>query len=1025
MNRLSYPRKFALAGALFALPLIFVMSQNIGMLNERVDATRRELAGIRTIRSLTSLWHTMYDFRASLDALPPDSDLVEKSNLLLRYQNDLSSHLERTSDIEPEYRWVLQSSARWASLKVKLQMLLDLSRTGDKSLQQRAIVNEVIRDMTTTIRQVAEVSNLMSDSHLDTQNLAYAITRQIPDIIESQNRVWETVILNPETAANRSPRSDLDAIESMVGLKLSLDQLQYSLMLAGQDRDAPIIQLQSLHTQFRATVGEYQQAMRDRMKYNQNSASREELEKFRTVAAGKSFEFHNSCVDAMDMVIGRRCAAVQWWRLFLVLSALLPAGLAMYLGLGFCLAVIRTVERLREVTDRVLANDWRNNNIIAVEAQDELGRMIADFGRLTVRLRDECAAARAEAQRAYEAEESLRISEERFALALRGTNDGIWDWDLLTDRVFYSPRFKELLGYGEEEFGVWLSAMSDVLHPDDFDATWAAVERHLRERVPYNVEHRLRTKSGEYRWFLDRAQAVWNDDGVAVRMAGSVSDITDRKRAEEENAEYLRQVEASRDRIADQSKQLRRQAEELARAKDEAETAARVKSEFLANMSHELRTPLTAILGYADMLYEEGDLARAPVNRLETIDVIRTNGRHLQELIDDILDLSKIEAGRMTVENLAASPIQLVEGVLKLMNLRAKEKRLSLRFETRFPFPSLVATDELRVRQVLVNLIGNAIKFTGVGGVSVVLSYNHQLSQLSFEVRDSGIGMSPERMSQLFSPFSQGDNSMSRRFGGTGLGLSISRRLANLLGGDVSVESEEGVGSTFTLTITAQLAPESIWLTAQPAPAPIPGTLESLQPRLLSKADPIAISESNCAPSAPSAVMKSETISDAESAANNSMTAPKSESSVVKPTSVVEKKNRLHGRILLAEDVEANQKLISFLLTKNGAEVDVAENGRIAVEMALKSKQVDAPYDLILMDLQMPEMDGYQAATKLREHAYTGRIVALTAHATEDHRQECLAIGFDGFATKPIEKNQLIATCFEHLNRQTDALTNA
>ena len=404
--------------------------------------------------------------------------------------------------------------------------------------------------------------------------------------------------------------------------------------------------------------------------------------------------------------------------------------------------------------------------------------------------------------------------------------------------------------------------------------------------------------------------------------------------------------------------QLIRQSEELVCARDQAEAAARAKSEFLANMSHELRTPLTAILGYADLLYDEGDLSRVSLNSLETIDVIRTNGRHLQELIDDILDLSKIEAGRMTLEKLPVSPVKLTEDVLQLMQLRAGEKRLTLRSERLYPLPDTVATDALRVRQVLVNLVGNAIKFTELGGVTVTIGYDRAAGRLRFSVADTGIGMEPDQIERLFAPFSQADTSMSRRFGGTGLGLSISRRLAHMLGGDIRVESRPGLGSTFILEIAADLDPDTVLLTDASRP-----TTERL----------------------------------------------------VIPQTVTKPTVKLSGRILLAEDVPANQKLISLLLQKNGAEVVVVENGRRAVEQALRARLDGKPFDLILMDIQMPEMDGYTATSALRDFDYLGRIVALTAHATADDRQRCLDSGFDGFAVKPIHKDQLIATCREHL----------
>ena len=1122
MNRLSYPRKFAAAGMLFALPLVFVTSQYIAMLNERVEISRKELAGSRAVRLMVPLWRVLSDHRQRMTPAGGhrDASLTEADHL---FREKLEFRLNAVTSTDEGGLHILGTSARWASFQSKVRTLLDLGKQGDSALSEGPLLTELIRDLVIVFRQLADVSNLSTDSHLDSQNLALVMTHLLPELIEAEHQLREVALAGGLTE-EQVFRVDLAAAQDFVGLRMLFTQVRQSLLRVTQ-RDANAeLRLQQPLAAFRASLDAVQRVMGATLRRREEAQDPSEIEDVHAAAVRDMFALQLECLEAFDHMVGKRSEAAQFRRMYLIFTALLPVVLAVYLGVGFCLAVIRTVDRMREVTDRALANDWRGNDTVPVEAQDELGHMIGDFGRLTIRLREEWAAANAEAARASEAEESLRVSEERFALALRGTNDGIWDWDLQTDCVFYSTRFKELLGYGGEEFGVWLSAMADVLHPDDFDDTWTAVERHLRERVPYHIEHRLRTQSGEYRWYLERGQAVWDQDGNAVRMAGSISDINERrvieayecirnsvmealttgapltdileilcrglekesqtrtisillldrdgrrllngaapslpefycaaingieiglgvgscgtaaylrervivediqqhpywapykdlaasadlascwsqpifgetgkllgtfaiydtkvsrpndadiqfieaavkvagvaierKHVEEERRQHLKQVEESRDRIAEQSVQLVRQSEELARAKDEAEAGGRAKSEFLANMSHELRTPLTAILGYADVLYDEGDLSRAPLNRLETIDVIRSNGRHLQELIDDILDLSKIEAGRMTLEKLPVSPVTLTEDVLRLMQLRARDKNLILRSEILYPLPDKIATDALRVRQVLVNLVGNAIKFTEMGGVTVTVGYNRTTACLRVSVTDTGIGMEPEQAERLFAPFTQADTSMSRRFGGTGLGLSISRRLAHMLGGDIRVESQAGVGSTFTLVIGAELYPDTVLLAGASQP-----TAELL----------------------------------------------------VIPQAVTNPTGRLSGRILLAEDVPANQKLISFLLQKSGAEVEVVENGRLAVAKAMKARLDGKPFDLILMDIQMPEMDGYAATGALREFDYLGRIVALTAHATEADRQRCLDSGFDGFAVKPIQKEQLIATCREHL----------
>jgi len=409
--------------------------------------------------------------------------------------------------------------------------------------------------------------------------------------------------------------------------------------------------------------------------------------------------------------------------------------------------------------------------------------------------------------------------------------------------------------------------------------------------------------------------------------------------------------------------QVRQRTSDLVLAKEAAEGASKAKGEFLANMSHEIRTPMTAILGFADLLEEalNGDdspadqaAADGTPSRKECLATIRSNGEHLLGLINDILDLSKIEANKMSTERVECCPLQISEEVISLMRVRAIEKGLTLEARYEFPQPEIICSDPTRIRQVLVNLTGNAIKFTQEGVVDVAVRY-HPLptgpGHLEFEVRDTGIGMSAEQVTHLFRPFSQADTSTSRHFGGTGLGLAISKKLAESLGGDIRIESCPGAGSTFRFTLAASL-PENARMLA---------SLED-------------------------------------------MTTPSCHATRPEPVQSV----RLHGRILLAEDGVDNQMLISTILRKAGAQVEPAVNGREAFDMAMSAMSAGNCHDVILMDMQMPEMDGYQATQLLRRLGYTGTIVALTAHAMAEDRAKCLAAGCDEYATKPVDRLGLL-----------------
>ncbi len=383
--------------------------------------------------------------------------------------------------------------------------------------------------------------------------------------------------------------------------------------------------------------------------------------------------------------------------------------------------------------------------------------------------------------------------------------------------------------------------------------------------------------------------------------------------------------------------------------KEAAEAANAAKSEFLANMSHEIRTPLTAILGFAENLLDGG---HDESERRSALKTILRNGEHLLEVINDILDLSKIEAGKLEVELLPVSPVQLVADVLSVMRVRADAKQLPLRVRYDSSMPDLVRTDPTRLRQILINLIGNAIKFTSNGHVELqVALQDHQADrpQLRFVVADTGIGLSRQQMDKLFSPFTQVDGSTTRKYGGTGLGLSISRRLARMLGGEVTVASELGRGSQFAVVIETGPLDRAKWIDNP-----------------------------------------SEAVARDE--------APRS--------TEVETFDR-PCRILLAEDSPDNQRLISAVLQRWGAEVVIAHNGQMAADAAWSEFRRGHPFDMILMDMQMPVLDGYSAARLLRSQGYQEPIIALTANAMSEDKERCLNAGCDDYAIKPIQRLEL------------------
>jgi signal transduction histidine kinase/DNA-binding NarL/FixJ family response regulator len=392
---------------------------------------------------------------------------------------------------------------------------------------------------------------------------------------------------------------------------------------------------------------------------------------------------------------------------------------------------------------------------------------------------------------------------------------------------------------------------------------------------------------------------------------------------------------------------------ELSAAKDRAEESNRAKSNFLANMSHEIRTPMTAILGYADLMLSPEQTMSDRINALQ---VVRRNARHLMDLINDILDISKIEADKMTVEKIPCDIAQTAVEVASMLRPRALAKQLPLQVDFVGPIPATIQSDPMRMKQVLMNLMGNAVKFTETGQVSMKVSFEKgpERNRAIFEITDTGIGMTPAQVGRLFQPFVQADESMTRKYGGTGLGLVISKRLANYLGGDIAIESTPGRGSTFRFWVDAGELAESVsmreGLTESMLAMPVDGRLN-------------------------------EEIS-------------------------------IRGRILLAEDGIDNQQLLMMHLSMAGAEVVLAENGRIAVERARVEQ-----FDLILMDMQMPQLDGYGATSELRRLGFTLPIIALTAHAMSGDRAKCIAAGCTDFLTKPIDRELLLRTIASYLQK--------
>jgi signal transduction histidine kinase/DNA-binding NarL/FixJ family response regulator len=390
------------------------------------------------------------------------------------------------------------------------------------------------------------------------------------------------------------------------------------------------------------------------------------------------------------------------------------------------------------------------------------------------------------------------------------------------------------------------------------------------------------------------------------------------------------------------------------RRADEARIANQMKSEFLANMSHEIRTPLTSIIGYAEAAIKPGQNRQ---ERMEGINAIHRNGLHLMSLINEILDLSKIEAGKLEMELMPVSVFEILQDVGNVAQCRVHDKGMHCGLNYKYPLPGTITTDPLRLKQILLNLVNNAIKFTDKGHVYVNVWCDREQEKIYFSVEDTGIGITAEQISRIFESFTQADRSITRKYGGTGLGLCLSRRLARILGGDISVDSTPGKGSTFTVSIDTGPLMIDDFVYENDLPVSEPDATDTLEMPML------------------------------------------------------------EGRVLLVDDVEDNQKLISFFVNKTGAQVDIASNGQQALDMIQFTS-----YDLVLMDMQMPVMDGIEATRQIRAHQFNMPVVMLTANAYREDRKRCEQAGASGFLSKPVSNQQINEVLVHYLQpyKQTD-----
>jgi len=737
-------------------------------------------------------------------------------------------------------------------------------------------------------------------------------------------------------------------------------------------------------------------------------------------------------------------------------------------------AAIGAVWKRQGQVARQLEERWRYLNLLAL-----VSCMLTLFPALLLRMYRRDILAREKVQAA------IAESEARYRGLFENVPDGVYRTSPEGKILAANPALVRMLGHGSEEELKRVDVARDLYgHPGN---RRELLDQLNQKGVLRNVELLLRHKDGSYITVLENSRQVRDEQGNTLYYEGTLTDITDRKRAEQELVEYTRRLEETGQCLAGQSVELRQ-------ARDAALDASRMKSEFLANVSHEIRTPMNGVIGMNGLLLET-ELTR---EQREYAEAVRHSAKYLLAILNDILDFSKIEAGRLALESIEFDVRSTVEGVIELAATRAEGKGLELICDIHPSVPAAVRGDPGRLGQVLTNLVDNAIKFTPAGEVLLrvePVEPSPEGVRLRFEVADTGVGIAPEALSRLFQPFSQADGSTTRRFGGTGLGLAISRQLTKMMGGEIGVASEPEHGSRFWFTLRFE--------TQAGAAPPQPGcellaglrvlvaithpiTRRSVEAqvakwcaRCVSTSDPAAVRAAlgEAAESgAPfHAVVLDSTLSGVDglelvrqrpklNRVRTILLVPLSapglrpaalEAGVAACAGKPVRPSRLRdaliaamspepetamslaslhartgaesapapvcdrGCVLIAEDNAVNQRLASRLVERLGFRADVARNGREAVDALARFD-----YSAVLMDCQMPEMDGFEATAEIRRRELPDRrtpIIAMTAHAMSGDRQRCLDAGMDDYISKPIRPQELAQT----LERWTSARASA
>ncbi len=1037
MNRLRLAQKFSLITLLFLLPLAFVMALLLGQIEANITRVDQELTGTAYWRAVRNLYQVA--LQNQIEAAQFQTGRIN-TDQMLRVRTEIDQALTTLARLDGQTQNNLSTRRALETLTNDWQKLKAASLDGTSSEQDLNV--QLVANVRALMTQVGNSSNLYLDSQLDSHYLIDALLLKLP---EAQNLQANTLALDLTAMAQQNSTAGLARTSTLMGLLQSnIDGVQSSMQAAQQSELT-----QSLQSAI-DTTAKFISAVAQTWNAPAAGAPATDYWQAGSLSLQASFQLGDAGMAKLDQQLQARRAMLEQQRALAVGITVAVLLLVAYLWVGFYRAVMRTVLGMELASQRLTQGNMHGK--LELDNHDELGQIVVSFNRIAI---------------------AVQESQQRLADIIDFMPDPVFvidcdgkvmAWNRAIEQMT-GITAKEMLGKGNYEYAIPFYGerrpiLIDLvtLPENELDQQYAQLKREGSVLIGETYVPHL--KGGSV--FLSAtASALYDSKGERVGAIEIVHDLTERKHMEED----------------------------LHQAKEAAEAATQAKSAFLATMSHEIRTPMNAVIGMTGLLLDTG---LNPQQR-EFAETIRTSGDALLTIINDILDFSKIEAGRMDLESQPFVLRECIESAIDLLASKANEKGIDLACVINPEVPIAILGDVTRLRQIVVNLIGNALKFTEKGEVVVSITCDEKQvtgetsSEIAspatwhFTVRDTGIGIPPDRMNRLFRSFSQVDASTTRRYGGTGLGLAISKRLCELMGGTMWVESEgiPGKGSTFHFTIQGEAT------TPPTARAYMQGTQPHLEGkrvlivddnatncRILTlqtqawnmlpyatdspiqalawvkRGDPFDIAFLDWQmpemdgitlateirrlrePSQMAIVMLSS-LGQKEARFDN----VELNAFLLKPIKASQLYNTLAGilgteaalaigetdqsqldsemgkrhplSILLAEDNATNQKLALLVLERLGYRADVAANG-IEVLQAVRRQ----PYDVVLMDVQMPEMDGLEATrTIIREFPVEKRprIVAMTANAMKEDRDECFAAGMEDFVTKPIQFVDLVA----------------